>query len=433
MKQALWIKYPNLNTEKLIKWGKLVTITSFAQVLVQAIGFVSGILIIRLCSIQEYAFYVLANTMLGTMTILADSGITTGVMVQGAKVWNDKEKLGAIISTGLYLRKKFAIGSLLVATPVLIYLLRYHKANWLMTALICLSLIPAFLAALSDSLLEVAPKLKQDIVPLQKNQVLAAAVRMVMLVATLFVFPWTFVALLDAGLSRSWANIRLRKISSQYVDANQKPDKQAQKDILVTVKKILPTSIYYCLSGQITVWLISIFGSTKSLAQVGALGGLSTILSLFTVIFNTLIVPRFATLHNDMKTIIKNFLFIQLGLYVVGFLIVVVVDLFSKNILWVLGHSFSTLTKEIVLVAAGGAISLVSTSTNALLSSKGIIVPPFVYIPCVIIIQVGLAFVLPIGKVDGILIYGILTSTCVYLIRVVYFAVKLKSKKYQIA
>jgi len=421
-----------LNVERIVKWGKLISITGSAQVFVQAVGFISGILIIRLLSTQEYAFYVLANTMLGTMTILADSGITTGVMVQGAKVWNDKEKLGTIISTGLYLRKKFAIGSLLIATPVLIYLLHYHKANWLMTTLICLSLIPAFLAALSDSLLEVAPKLKQDIVPLQKNQVFAAVVRMVMIVVTLFIFPWTFLALLDAGLSRSWANIRLRKISLKYVDINQKPDKQAQKDILITVKKILPTSIYYCLSGQITVWLISIFGSTKSLAQIGALGGLSTILSLFTVIFNTLVVPRFATLNNDLKIIIKNFVYIQIGLYMVGFFIIMVVDLFSNNILWVLGHNFSTLTKEIVLVATGGAISLISTSTNALLSSKGIIVPPFVYIPCVIIIQVGLAFVLPIGKVDGILVYGILTSTCVYLIRIVYFIVKLKSTRYQI-
>jgi hypothetical protein len=44
-----------------------------------------GILIIRLLPV-EYAFYTLANTMHRTMTVLADGGITTGVMSQVGKV-----------------------------------------------------------------------------------------------------------------------------------------------------------------------------------------------------------------------------------------------------------------------------------------------------------------------------------------------------------
>ncbi len=67
-------------------WGKLISVTGSAQVLIQALGFISGIIIIRLLPTEEYAFYTLANTMLGTMNILSDAGVSTGVMAQGGKV-----------------------------------------------------------------------------------------------------------------------------------------------------------------------------------------------------------------------------------------------------------------------------------------------------------------------------------------------------------
>ena len=57
---------------KIYSWGKLITITGGAQVIVQAATLSSGIVIIRLLSTREYALYTIANAMLGTMNILAD-------------------------------------------------------------------------------------------------------------------------------------------------------------------------------------------------------------------------------------------------------------------------------------------------------------------------------------------------------------------------
>ncbi len=89
-------QHPKYDT--IVSWGKLISITGSAQIIVQAVGFASGILIIRLLPVQEYAFYTLANTMLGAMTVLSDGGISTGVMAQGGKVWEDKLKLGKVLA-----------------------------------------------------------------------------------------------------------------------------------------------------------------------------------------------------------------------------------------------------------------------------------------------------------------------------------------------
>ena len=131
-------QHPKYDT--IANWGKLISITGSSQVIVQAVGFASGILIIRLLPVQEYAFYTLANTMLGAMTILSDGGISTGVMAQGGKVWEDKQKLGKVLVTGLQMRKKFAVVSMIISLPILLYLLIHNGASWLTSFLIILSI-----------------------------------------------------------------------------------------------------------------------------------------------------------------------------------------------------------------------------------------------------------------------------------------------------
>src|SRR5215217_4304464 len=169
---------PNVGKfEKIQEWAKLIAMTISAQAVIQLLGLLSGILIVRLLPTTEYAYYTLANTMLGTMTVLADAGISSGVMVQGGKVWQDKTKLGVVVATGLTLRRKFGIVSLLVSLPILIYLLMSHGARVVPSIFIALAIIPSFFAALSDNLLEIASKLHQGIKKLQKNQLFASVGR----------------------------------------------------------------------------------------------------------------------------------------------------------------------------------------------------------------------------------------------------------------
>jgi len=86
------------------KWGRLLAITDSKQALAQALGLISGIIVIRLLPIQEYALYTLANTMLGTMIVLANSGLLTGLLAEGGKVWQNPQKFGIVLVTGLKIR-----------------------------------------------------------------------------------------------------------------------------------------------------------------------------------------------------------------------------------------------------------------------------------------------------------------------------------------
>ncbi|MFN3380714.1 MAG: lipopolysaccharide biosynthesis protein [Runella zeae] len=421
MKQLVLQLQAHPTFAKVWHWVKLIAITGGAQAAVQAMGMLSGILIIRLLPVEEYALYTLANTMLGTMTVLADGGISTGVMAEGGKVWQDKEKLGIVIATGLDLRRKFAIGSLLVSIPILVYLLQNHGASVLMTLLIIASLIPAFFAALSDSLLQVAPKLHQDITPLQRNQMTVSVIRLLLSGLTLFIFPWTFVALLANGIPIMYGNSQLREINLSFINNVNKPSQVVRKEILKTVYKILPTSIYYCFSGQIMIWILSILGNSVAIAHIGALGRFSIIFTFISSMLTTVLIPRFARMTLDSRNMLKFFIKVQFVLFSTSFVLVLIFYLFSDYLLWVLGNSYSNLKLEFILVLICAGISMISQFTNQFLSVKKIIINPIVFVVLMIFSQLFFLYFIKPHTTFDVLVFNILAIFVVYIFRVIYF------------
>jgi hypothetical protein len=364
------------------------------------------------------------------MVVLADGGIANGVMSEGGRVWTDKDKLGIVMGTGLNLRKKFANVSLLVALPVLFYLLQHHGSNWYLSTLIILALIPAFFTSLSNSLLEILPRLTQNILPLQKIQVTTNLARLVLACLTLIIFPWAFIAILAAGLPQLWSSKQLFKLSGNYAMISAHPDILVRKKILAIVRRTLPSAIYYCFLGQITVWLISLFGTTSSIANVGALGRIAMLLTIFTVLFNTLIVPRFARLPVNKSLLLQRFLQIQGGLLFFSALMIALFHLFSSQALWILGPNYSNLNYELLLTITGSCLGLISTAAFSLSTSRGWTINPLYSIPVSMLsIVCGIVFI-DVSSLKGILLFNILISLVHALIFVIYVLIKINKCKY---
>jgi hypothetical protein len=378
---------------KLFEWGKLIARVGSIQLLIQAISLVSGILIIRLLPTKEYALYTIANTMLGTMIILADGGISAGVMSQGGKVWQDRNKLGEVLATGLNLRKN------------------HHGASWLIATLIVIAVIPSFTTSLSTTILEIAPKLHQDLSPLQKNQTFSNIAKLILTSTMLFFFPLSFTIILVSSFPQIWYNRKLQNISTRYVNLNQKPNIDVHRIIISFVKRILPGSIYYCLSGQITIWLISLFGSTNAVAQIGALSRLAMILSVMSVLFSTIILPRFARLPNDSSILLKKYIQIQFSLHIVSIIIIICVWVFPSEALWILGNKYSNLTHEVTLSVINSCLGLIAGSSFNICNSRGWAINPLISIPITITaIIIGIAL-FDISSLRGILILNIFVGS----------------------
>lgn len=358
--------------------------------------------------------------MLGTMIVLADGGVATAVMSQGGKVWMEYNKLGAVIVTGLRLRKIFALISLPISIGVLLYLLRLHGASWLLSFLMILSILPIFFMMLHAGILEISPKLRQDIVQLQKIKVVTNFGRLVILSLTIFAFPLAVIALFSASLPQIWANSRYKKISSHYADLKQKIDPVVQEKILKMVRLLLPEAIYYCLSGQIAIWLISVFGSTTSVAQIGALSRLSVILAFFSILFANLIAPRFARLPNNQKILFSRYIQINICLIILSILIISIVWMFSSQILWILGPNYSGLNKELTLMAVSSCISLLYGSSFLLGTYRSWIINPVVFISISIITTACSIILMDVSSLQNIIMLNIFVTLVQTLVLVIF-------------
>ncbi|WP_276090944.1 polysaccharide biosynthesis protein [Pedobacter sp. JY14-1] len=407
--------------EGLARWSSMVSVTGFAQVLVQLLGLAGGILIVRWLPAPEFALYTLANSMLATVVVLADSGIGAGILAAGGKVSRDRLLLGRVIVTGVGLRRRFAWLTLMIALPVLLYLLIRHHAEPLKAGLIVLSVVPAFYAALTDTLYEIPLKLNQDVVALQRNQLEANVSRFLALVVMLYFIPYTLVAMLCGGLSRLLANVRLRKRAGRFADLDQEGDGKVRSEVVMMLKRTLPSTVYYCLSGQITVWLISVFGNTESIAQVGALERVASVLGLVSSVFYFLIVPRFAQLFD------RSYLLMLRFAQVLGLLTLICAGVcglsyfFAGQVLFILGHQYRHLDMALLLVMVSGCLKLTAGIANYLSVSRGWAIEPVLYITVSVVVQVVAICMLDLSVLHDVLLLSIVNGAIALLLYCGYF------------
>ena len=210
----------------ILRWSKRILHTGGLQVAVQGIGFLSGLLVIRRLTTEEYSFYTIANSVLGMMSVLTDGGIGLAVMAQGGRVWQDDERLGGILAAGLRLRRQFAGASLLVAIPIMGVLLRRQGASWPVVGLLMGAVLLLFSATLTNQLLEIIPRLRQQISRLQRIQIASATLRLCLLGLAVLVVPRAWGAVLAASLAIVWANLRMRRWISETMSYHGRGDQR---------------------------------------------------------------------------------------------------------------------------------------------------------------------------------------------------------------
>ncbi|MEL7162716.1 MAG: polysaccharide biosynthesis protein, partial [Bacteroidota bacterium] len=367
-------------------------------------------------------YYTLANTMLGTMTVLADGGISSGTIALGGTHWQDRTKLGSVLATGMQLRRQFAVFSLLISIPILLYLLRQQGLGWTPSILLSLSLIPTFMAALSGSLLEIVPRLHQEVPEILKVKLGINVWRLLLLLPVLFLGPFASLAILAGGGAQLRGNHKLRQICKTQAELDAPPNPEYRREIFQTVKKILPISIYYCVSGQITIWLISIFGSTTAIAQIGALSRLAVLLAVVKMCFDMLLVPRFARLRPEKKLIFRRyFQVVGLSLFI-GLLLSIFFYFFPQVFLFVLGENYADLEAEVFLMVVGACLTTSSSVAHSLGSSRGIIPNPALFVLVIVLAQaITIVYLIDYTTLAGVIKISIFTALTTITYRIIDF------------
>lgn len=414
------------NKKKIIDFSKILGESFVLQSLIQFIGMLIGFYIVRRLTIQEYAVYTVANNMLAMLSVLSDSGISTSTFALGGKVWTDKIKLGAVMSTAIIFRNKFALFSLLIGIPVTVYLLNEQHTSWETIVLIVITFIPAFKAQLTDSLYVVVPKLHQDVRALQVNQVIVAILRLLLSGLSLIFFPFAWIALLANGIPQIVGNIRLRKMVDQRATITKEEDPEVKTEIKRIVKRTFPGSLYYAFSGQISLFILAYMGKASNVAEWGALGRFSVVFTLIATVFAMVVLPRYSRLENDRKKLFvmaHKILAAQLFLCAVG---VAGGYFFSDLLLSILGKEYQNLNSELLITLIIGVVGVVTGTVLALSIRRGWVVNPVIDIFLNVFPMIFFAWLFTFDSLINVLLYSLCVNLFVTIAHYFVFIFQLK-------
>jgi O-antigen/teichoic acid export membrane protein len=387
-------------------WFKTLSKFVTIQIFVQLLSLASGILLVRTLNRNEYAYFTIANTMQGTMSVLADSGVGCALSAIGGKVWQDRQRFGQLINTAIHIRRYLSIISITAVTPILIWMLVSNGASIIYTIAIVLAVIIGFNFQLNTGVLIVVPKLHSQINRIQNLDLISAISRLTLLVFAYLTFMNTAVALVTASITFGLKNLLLNRWIADSINTKAPFNKQDQTDILKSIKYQAPNAIFYCFQGQITVWLISIFGNVQSIAEIGALSRLGVIFYIITSILNSIVLPKFARCQS-VELLSKRYWQI-LGVYcLISTGLLGVALLFPRQLLWILGNQYTNLEKEVFLMVISTVVQSFGGILWSINASKAWIRYSWLFIPIIIATQVFLLMFLNISTVTGVILFNL--------------------------
>lgn len=383
---------------------------AFIQAIVQCVGFLSGILLVRSLDKHEYAYFTIANTMQGTMNLLADIGISVGLISIGGRVWQDRHRFGQLINTALGLRKKLGAVAILFVTPILFVMLVKNGAPVPYTGLLIALVLIGVLTELSIGVLGVIPRLRSDITVIQRIDLTGAVTRLLLLVGLMFVFLNAGVAVGVASAVLLLQYTLLRRYAAKIVDLDAPENAEDRHAIVKLIKHLAANAVFYCLQGQITIFLISFFARRASaVAEVGALGRLAMIFAVLTNLLTNVFAPAFARCHDPRKL---RRLYLGIIGVVTGFSLLVVAGaaFFPNEFLFVLGNKYAHLHRELLLMVGGAVLSALTGTFWALNASKAWIAGAWLYIPLTLATQGALIPFTDFSSVSGVLIFNLFSA-----------------------
>jgi O-antigen/teichoic acid export membrane protein len=404
---------------KLLSWTKLLTRFLSLEVIVQALGFASGVFLVRVLPKAEYGIFTIANTMQQTMNLLADNGISSGLTAIGGRVWNDRFRFGQLLHTAMRLRRVLALVTIVVVTPILMWMLCSNGSSLSYAGLVSAIVLLGLYFQLSVGVLIVAPRLHLEVNRIQLLGVWSAALRFVLLLVAYMTAMGvggesttalnTAVALLAGTLSFAMQELLLRRWVPRLADMHAPVNDDDKREILNIVRTQAPNSIYYCIQSQLTIWLIGIFGSTTAVADVGALGRIGILFLMIASVMGNVVFPRFARVQ-DATILWKRYWQILGGFCVIAGVMLVFTATFPQVLLWVLGPKYAHLEQELFLMILSSVLLSIMGVMWQLNVTRGWIISPWVLIPTAIATQVILIALLDLSKIRDVLLLNIFAT-----------------------
>lgn len=387
------------------------------QAILQFLNILNGFFLLRWLSYKEQALFSIAFGIQTSMGILADLGFANSIVSLTGQHVNDKKKIGSYIKAAIFFNHRLFIGILLfflcfVPFQFIKQQVQFSEALILMlpVALSVYILVPNGFFQAPLLMHKQSARLYVPQIGLSILRLGIAYVAFKMGIISAAMVTWF---LLFSFIVQFWF---IRHYARPYYELPAAADPAVKNEMWKFILPYAPVLIFYAFQGQINIFIISFFGRTQNIAEVGALSRLNQLFVFVLAIHSAIVVPFIARAKEE--SVFRRYSIILL-LYSV-FVICVAIGsyIFPQPLLWILGTKYEHLRIEVAWMMLAGALSFMGAALMSLNYARKWVFwwSSISYIAGLIIIQATYVYSFDVSSTVGVLKLGVVSNIYVALL-----------------
>ncbi len=416
MNAAMTKPLERTHPSRLSRWARLISHFLAGQISIQLVNLATGLLLLRWLPVEQYAQFSVAFAFQSTISMLVDVGFSNSIVALVGERGSDPDVVGGFLRSAQHYRNRmFLVIAVLaaVAFPLVTHAQHWGVATkaWLFAAIMCSVL-------LQRQIMYGAPLLiHRRLTPYYVSQLSAAAVRLGLALILFRLGALTAVATAWlTTLSIAMTGLIYHMQARPLIREPKHADSKFNRDMIQLITPLIPGIIFTAFQTQIAVGLITLFGRTKNIAEVSALGRLGQLFLIFSAFNSVMIEPHMARLPRSMVP--RRYVQIALcGLAVAG-LVTAAAFLFPGPLVMLLGHSYKNLRSDVGWVVGATCFGYAAGVLWVMNSSRKFLYWWYTgaYIAVILISQFLCILFLDLSTTRNVLYFMLITNAATFLV-----------------
>jgi O-antigen/teichoic acid export membrane protein len=400
-------------------WINLICSFLAGQGSVQVLNLVTGFFLLRWMSIDDFAQLSVVLGFQSTVGILVDVGFSGSITALVGDRFQDKGVVGTYVRSA----QEFRNQSFIVIIPLagIAFYLIAVKHNWslpeqiiLFSSIIASLFFQGWVGYYSSSLL-----MNRQVDDFYKPQMVGSLGRLVLCYAL-------HISSVLSAWNNAWISTATIAINGFYYRYNSakyliKPDKEnptVSKEMFRYISPLIPGIVFTAFQGQISLFIITFFGQTKSIAEVAALGRLGQIFVLLGA-FNGIIIEPYISQVSRKILPLRYFQILAGGIFIAS-VICMIGFIFPQPLLWLLGSKYQNLEVEVGWVVAGACISYVGGVIFTMNSARKWIYwwVSFTYITTLLATQLVCLATIDLTTTMGVIYFSVISAISIVFVHI---------------
>ncbi len=392
-----------------LRWGGTIGRFASVQVIVQIVNAITGLLLVRLLNKHDYALFTIASSMQTMVNLFTDCGINAGLLSIGGRIWQDRSDFGQLVHTALRIRRQLSVAAIIIVSPISIWLLLKNGASILEAAGLTAVVISAVHFLTAAAVFGVVTKLNSRYSEIQRVELSGAFSRLSIVMAGALVFLNVLIATVASTVSQAVQFSVVRRQARRLIPPDSRENPEFRRQLVRMIRSQVVYFVFYAVQGQLSVVLISTFGSAGQVADVGALSRLALVGAVFGAVVTHVVSPAFARVQ-DKRHLWRVYAQALFSTCAFGLSCTAFAFVFAPQILWVFGSPYGHLTREVGWMMINIALGLVLMVIWGLNTARGWLHATWMMVPLTLVAQVGFARWLTFSTVHGVILFSIVSQ-----------------------